>query len=136
MVAHSVATALVFLALLVSAAAVTGCLFLRRAQLRWRARCLALEAQLPALRHEMQLVASINARAQRQIKRMDTRLDKRVPDMLAANQSRLADPKKSVHEAIESARHGADSRRLSAQHGLSRAEAELVARLHGRSVAV
>jgi hypothetical protein len=81
----------------------------------------------------MELVASINARAQRQIKRMETPV--RV-DPLRAYQTRLTDPKRALNEAIESARHGSDTGRLSAQHGLSRAEAELVARLHGRPLAV
>jgi hypothetical protein len=120
---------LITVALLMCAVAIAGCVLLRRAQLHWRARCLALEAQLPVLRHEMELVASINGRAQRQIKRMD------VParaDPLNANQTRLADPKRSLNEAINAARRGSDSPRLSEQHGLSRAEAELITRLHGR----
>ena len=119
---------------MVSAAALAGCVLLRRAQVRWRCRCLALEAQLPALRHDMELVASINVRAERQIKRMER---PRVSLAgLQANQIRLADPKRSLHAAIDAARHGADSGRLASQHGLSRAEAELVARLHGRALAV
>jgi hypothetical protein len=79
----------------------------------------------------MELVASINARAQRQIKRMETAAP---VDALRANQTRLADPKRSLQAAISAARHGSDTVRLSAQHGLSRAEAELIARLHGRAL--
>ena len=136
MIIQSVSSALVFAAFAVCAVALAACLLLRRAQVHWRARCHALEAQLPALRHEMELVASINARAERQIRRMDTRGSTQTPsDPLKANQARLADPRRSLHEAIHAARHGTDSVRLSAQHGLSRAEAELIARLHGRAPA-
>lgn len=127
-------TALIF-ALLVFAVALTVCVLMRRAQVHWRARCLALEAQLPALRHEMELVASINARAQRQIKRMAPAGARAPLAALKANQTRLADPKRSLTAAIQAARHGTDSRGLSSQHGLSRAEAELIARLHGRPTA-
>ncbi|HEY2685346.1 MAG TPA: hypothetical protein VGI93_17640 [Steroidobacteraceae bacterium] len=126
-------TILISLALLSGAAALGACVFLRRAQIRWRERCLTLEAQLPELRHQMELVASINARAQRQIKRMKT--DAPV-DALRANQTRLADPKRSLNEAIKAARQGSDSIHLSAQHGLSRAEADLIERLHGRALRV
>ena len=134
MVSPNASNALVFAALIACVAALTACVLLRRAQMQWRARCLSLEAQLPALRHEMELVASINARAQRQIKKMETRGIAPVPfDVLKANQTRLADPKRALTQAIDAARHGTDSGRLSTQHGLSRAEAELIARLHGRS---
>jgi hypothetical protein len=40
-------------------------------------------------------------------------------------------PAKALDEAVLSARRGADTRQLTQRFGLSRGEAELVARLHG-----
>jgi hypothetical protein len=57
---------------------------------RWRARCMSLESAFAALRRDLELAASISARAGQQVKRIEQ------------------------------------------QFGLSRSEAELVSRLHGR----
>jgi hypothetical protein len=105
-----------------------GMILLRETR-RWRARIAALEAQLPAQRRELELIASVIAHTGRQLKRMDgnhAELSKRVE----LTQERA--PAKSLGGAIGSARHGADAEKLSRQFGLSRGEAELVTRLHGQ----
>ncbi len=48
-------------------------------------------------------------------------------------ESRTGPGSESLDKAIDMARRGADSDRLEQQFGLSSAEADLVARLHGRA---
>jgi len=118
-----------------AAAAVVGvvCLFaivrLGRTVAHWRERCVSLEASLAGLQREMERFASISVRTGRQVKRMEhdySNVAERV-DLVEAR-----GPAKALDQAIDSARRGADPRRLTQQFGLSRGEAELVARLHGR----
>jgi len=59
-----------------------------------------------------------------------------VADRVNSVESRTAPVSGSLDQAIDWARGGADTERLAQQFGLSSGEAELVARLHGRSKGV
>jgi hypothetical protein len=100
-------------ALSLSLLALGAVVVLYRAAARWQSRCLALEASVPALRRELERLASISARTARPVQ--------------------IRAPGNSLSQAIESARRGAEPGRLTQQFGLSRAEAELMARMHGRA---
>jgi hypothetical protein len=96
---------------------------------RWRARCLAVETSLAAMRREIEVLASISLRTGRRVKRMEQEYSG------VANRVELVELRgtaASFDEAIDSARRGTDSGRLTQQFGLSRVEADLVTRLHGR----
>ena len=82
-----------------------------------------------AVRRELEIVASISTKAGRRVKRIEqdySGVSERV------DQVELRGAAQHFDEAIESARRGADSGRLARQFGLSRGEADLVIRLHGR----
>jgi hypothetical protein len=99
-----------------------------RVLIHWRERCMGLEAMLPGLQREIERFASISVRTGRQVKRIESdysEVAERV-DLVEARGK-----PKALDEAIHSARRGADTRRLTSEFGLSRGEAELVARLHG-----
>lgn len=96
---------------------------------RWRARCTSRESDFAALRRDLELVASISARTGHQVKRIEQQYAG-VADRVELVESRGAAG--SFDQAIEWARRGADASQLSQQFGLSRTEAELVSRLHGR----
>jgi hypothetical protein len=94
-----------------------------------QARLLDAEASLMAVRRELEIVASISTKAGRRVKRIEqdySGVSERV------DQVELRGAAQHFDEAIESARRGADSGRLARQFGLSRGEADLVIRLHGR----
>jgi hypothetical protein len=96
---------------------------------RWRARCLAVETSLAAMRREIEVLASISLRTGRRVKRIEQEYSG------VANRVELVELRgaaASFDEAIDSARRGADPGRLTQQFGLSRVEADLVTRLHGR----
>jgi len=119
-----------------SAAATLGCLAclvaivrLNRTVLHWRERCTELEASLPALRRDIERFASISVRTGRQVKRVESDYSD-VAERVDLVEAR--GPSKALDQAIDEARRGADSGRLTLQFGLSRGEAELVARMHGR----
>jgi hypothetical protein len=99
---------------------------------RWRARCTSLESDCVALRRDLELVASISARAGHQVKRVEHQYS-RVADRVDVVESRGTSG--SFDQAIEWARRGADASQLSQQFGLSRSEADLVSRLHGKKPA-
>ena len=99
-----------------------------RAVLHWRERCVHTEALLPGLQREVEKFASITALAARHIERIEAECSE-VAERVDLVEARA--PVKALDEAIQSARRGADTRRLTQQFGLSRGEAELVARLHG-----
>jgi hypothetical protein len=104
---------------------------LNRTVVQWRERCAGLEASLPGLQREIERFASISVRTGRQVKRIEndySDVAERV-DLVEAR-----GPAKALDQAIEHARRGADTRRLTLEFGLSRGEAELVARLHGGGV--
>jgi uncharacterized protein DUF2802 len=95
----------------------------------WRTRCLALESSLTAVRRELELVASISLKTGRRIKRVESEYSGVAERM---ERVELRSPVRSFESAIDSARRGTDSGRLTQQFGLSRSEADLVWRLHGR----
>jgi hypothetical protein len=95
----------------------------------WRARCVSLESSLAAVRRELELVASISAKSGRQVKRIEQEYST-VSDRV--DQFELRGAAQSFDLAIDSARRGADPGKLTQQFGLSRGEADLVTRLHGR----
>jgi Protein of unknown function (DUF2802) len=99
-----------------------------RVVLHWRERCLSLEAVVPGLQREIERFASISVRTGRQVKRIESEYSD-VAERVDLVEAR--GPAKALDEAVDSARRGADIRRLTQQFGLSRGEAELVARLHG-----
>jgi hypothetical protein len=96
---------------------------------RWRARCISLEIDFAALRRDLELTASISARTGHQVKRIEQQYAG-VADRVDVVESRGTAG--SFDQAIEWARRGADASQLAQQFGLSRSEAELVSRLHGR----
>jgi hypothetical protein len=95
----------------------------------WRTRCLALESSLAAVRRELELVASIGLKTGRHVKRVESDCSG-VADRI--ERVELRSPVRSFDQAIDSARCGADSSKLTQLFGLSRGEADLVTRLHGR----
>jgi hypothetical protein len=104
-------------------------LFTLRAMRGWRARCLSVESSLVAVRRELVLVASISAKSGRRVKRIEQEYSS-VADRVDLVE--LRGTAQSFDQAIDSARRGADSGKLTQQFGLSRGEADLVMRLHGR----
>jgi hypothetical protein len=104
-------------------------LFALRVNRRWQARCQALEASLAGVRREMEHVASISVRTGRRVKRIENEYSG-VSDRV--DQVELRGPAQSIDQAIDSARRGSDPVKLTQQFGLSRGEADLVMRLHGR----
>jgi hypothetical protein len=84
-------------------------------------RLLSLSGGLEGVTAQVAGVATRAAAVERQ-----TRL---AAERLAVSESRNAD--RSFDQAIDSARRGADAGTLAVRFGLSRGEAELVARLHG-----
>ena len=104
-------------------------LFAIRAVRGCRARCLAVESSLSAVRRELELVGSVSMKTGRRLKRVEHEYSG-VADRVV--QVELRGGAQSIDQAIDSARRGADSGKLTQQFGLSRGEADLVARLHGR----
>jgi uncharacterized protein (DUF3084 family) len=115
---------------LASSATVAGFVASRSVR-RWRAQCDSLEANLAALRREMELVASISVRTGRRVQRVAHEFSG-VTERVELFESRAATASPSLDQAIDLARRGACSERLEQQFGLSSGEADLVARLHGR----
>jgi hypothetical protein len=103
--------------------------FMMRALRATRARCLAVESGLAAVRRELDLVASISMKTGSRLKRIEQEYSG-VADRVDLVELRGA--VQSFDQAIDSARRGADAGKLSQQFGLSRGEADLVTRLHGR----
>jgi len=92
-------------------------------------RYLGLESSVATMRRELEVVGSISLRTGRRVKRIEHDYAG-VADRVELVE--LRGPAPSFDEAIDSARRGNDSGRLTQQFGLSRVEAELVTRLHGR----
>jgi hypothetical protein len=103
--------------------------FTMRAVRGWRARCESVESRLAALRRELELVTSISVKTGRRVKRVEQEYSG-VSDRV--DQVELRGTAPSFDQAIDHARRGAEPGRLTQQFGLSRGEADLVARLHGR----
>jgi Protein of unknown function (DUF2802) len=101
-----------------------------RAVRRGRARCATMESSLAALRSELDLVGSTGIKTGQRVKRIAeaySGLNARV------DQLELRGSAQSFDQAIDAARRGADTSKLTQQFGLNRSEADLVARLHGRA---
>ena len=81
------------------------------------------------MRRELELVASISVKTGRRVKRIEQEYSS-VADRV--DQVELRGSAQSFDQAIDSARRGADPGKLAQQFGLSRGEADLVTRLHGR----
>ena len=96
---------------------------------RLKKRHLALESSVAAMRRELEVVGSISLRTGRRVKRVEQSCTG-VADRVELVELRGSAP--SFDQAIDSARRGTDSGRLTLQFGLSRVEADLVTRLHGR----
>jgi hypothetical protein len=103
---------------------------------RWRSRCESLEASVASLRRELEMVASISVRTGRRVQRVEHEYSD-VADRVDLVESRgpAAGASGSLDQAIDWARSGVDSDKLTQQFGLSPGEADLVARLHGRKKA-
>ena len=121
--------------LLAAAGAVAALLALTVAGFAWRAaraarrHAAAQESVMQELRRKLDEAQAMQARAGRRAKRLEQeflRLAERVGVVELRGDAR------SFDQAIDSARRGATSGKLSEQFGLSRGEADLVARLHGR----
>ena len=110
-------------------AGVVSALFAIRSVRGWRARCLALESSVAAMRRELELAASISVKTGRRVKRIEHEYSG-VADRV--DQVELRGAAQSFEQAIDSARRGADPGKLTQQFGLSQGEADLVTRLHGR----
>jgi hypothetical protein len=104
-------------------------LFAMRAVRGWRARCLSVESGLAAMRRELELTASISAKTGRRVQRIEQEYSG-VADRV--DQLELRGTAQSFEQAIDSARRGTDAGKLTQLFGLSRGEADLVTRLHGR----
>jgi hypothetical protein len=100
-----------------------------RANRRWRMRCDAIESSLAAMRRELELMASISVKTGRRVKRVEHEFAG-VADRIEVVEMRGS--AQSFDQAIDSARRGTDPGKLTQQFGLSRGEADLVTRLHGR----
>jgi hypothetical protein len=96
---------------------------------RWRTRCAALESNFAELRRELELVASISMRTRGRVERIEHEYSG-IADRVELVESRGVAG--CFDQAIDSARRGADPNTLTQQFGLSRSEADLVTRLHGR----
>jgi hypothetical protein len=96
---------------------------------RWRSRCVAVESTLAAMRRELEAMASISLRTGQRVKRIEHEYSG-VADRIESVE--LRGPPQRFDQAIDSARRGVDPGRLTQQFGLSRVEADLVTRLHGR----
>lgn len=104
-------------------------LFALRAARRGRARCVIMETNLAALRSELDLAASMGIETGHRVKQVTegySGLTERVDQLDLRGTAQCFD------QAIDAARRGADTGKLTLQFGLSRSEADLVARLHGR----
>jgi Protein of unknown function (DUF2802) len=115
--------------LLLALCAVLAAFVTSRSNRRLATRCVEVESSLAAMRRELELLASISLKTGRRVKRFEQE-HAGVADRVALVE--LRGSAQSFDQAIDSARRGTDSGRLTQQFGLSRGEADLVARLHGR----
>jgi hypothetical protein len=89
-----------------------------------------METQLSVLRSELDLAASAGIKSAHRVKRIAGGCAGLAARM---DQLELRGAAQCFDQAIDAARRGADTGKLTEQFGLSRSEADLVARLHGRS---
>jgi hypothetical protein len=109
--------------------AVLAAFITSRSNRRLTARCVEVESSLTAMRRELELLTSISLKTGRRVKLIGQE-HAGVADRVAVVE--LRGSAQSFDQAIDSARRGTDSGRLTQQFGLSRGEADLVTRLHGR----
>jgi Protein of unknown function (DUF2802) len=129
MISFNINTILDIAAASLAACALLAVLVLSISVRRWRTRCVAVESSLAALRREIEVMASISLRTGRRVKRIEHEYSG-VADRIESVE--LRGPAQAFDQAIDSARRGTDPARLTQQFGLSRVEADLVTRLHGR----
>jgi hypothetical protein len=125
-------TDLLATALLGGALVITGALALLGLALRARRQGLridALESELAGLRAQIAAAAGIGARVGERLRRLD-QVAAQLSDRLG--QLEIRGDGRPYDHAIAFVRHGADADRLVTHFGLSRGEADLVARVHGR----
>ncbi len=125
----SINTILGIAGVLLGLSAVLAVLVASRSRRRLQLRCAALESSLAAMSRELEVLAAISLKTGRRVKHIGKE-HAEVADRVA--QVELRGSAQSFDQAIDSARRGTDSGRLTQQFGLSRGEADLVARLHGR----
>jgi hypothetical protein len=99
---------------------------------RLRVQVSALGASVADLKTELELLASISATTGRQVMRIESSYTDVVERVDVVEARGPATTSGSLDQAIEWARRGAATDKLSEQFGLSAGEADLVARLHGR----
>jgi hypothetical protein len=97
---------------------------------RWRARCKSLESSVAALRLELEALAAAAVTMDGRLQRIEQEFTG-VADRVDVVELRGA--ARSFDQAIDWARRGGDPGKLTQQFGLSRGEADLVTRLHGRN---
>jgi hypothetical protein len=114
---------------LLGLSALLAVLVASRSNRRLKVRCAAVESSVAAMSRELELLASISLKTGRRVKHIGQE-HAGVADRVALVE--LRGSAQSFDQAIDSARRGTDSGRLTQQFGLSRGEADLVARLHGR----
>jgi hypothetical protein len=100
---------------------------------KFRRANLALGAQLISMGRELELLTAANSDTVRRVADLE-RQGRVVAERMLLAESHNAN--RSFEEAIDSARRGAASGKLAVRFGLSRGEADLVARLHGRAQVV
>jgi len=115
----SINTILGIAGLLLALCAVLAAFITSRSNRRLTTRCVELESSLAAMRRELEL----------QVKRFEQE-HVGVADRVALVE--LRGSAQSFDQAIDSARRGTDSGKLTQHFGLSRGEADLVTLLHGR----
>jgi hypothetical protein len=96
---------------------------------RLKKRCAMAESSLAAMRRELEVTASISLRTGRRVNRIERECSG-VAERIESVE--LRGPAQCFDQAIDFARRGTDPGKLTQQFGLSRAEADLVTRLHGR----
>ena len=115
--------------LLLALCALPAVFLTSRSNRRLKARCAAVESNLAAMRRELELLTSISLKTRRRVKRFEQE-HASVADRVALLE--LRGSAQSFDQAIDSARRGTDSGKLTQKFGLSSGEADLVTRLHGR----
>ena len=102
---------------------------LRLSMRRLMERCATAESSLAATRRELEVTTSISLRTGSRV----NRIERECSGVAARVESvELRGPAQCFDQAIDFARRGTDPAKLTQQFGLSRAEADLVTRLHGR----
>jgi hypothetical protein len=129
MISLNVKTILEMAAASLAICALIGVVALSVSMRRWRKRCAGVESGLAAMRRELEVMASISLQTGRRVNRIECEYSG-VAERIESVE--LRGPAQCFDQAIDFARRGTDPGKLTQQFGLSRAEADLVTRLHGR----